>query len=98
MANKSIIAIFVVILVSISLIIAIPVITLSSGFSNYGRIDELLTYEYAPDNSSPIEKFNLNVDMGNVEIKYVTTPVDYYVKIQVGIEMNGQLVAGKKYS
>ena len=98
MANKSIVAIFVVILVSISLIISIPVLTLSSGFSNYGKIDELLIFEYAPDNSSPIEKFNLNVDMGNIEIKYVTTPVDYYVKIQVDIEMMGQLVAGKKYS
>jgi len=53
---------FVVILVSVSLIISIPVLTLSSGFSNYRKIDELLTYEYAPDNSSPIEKLNLNVE------------------------------------
>ena len=98
MANKSIIAIFAVILVIISLIIAIPVLTLSSSFSNYGTIDELLIFEYAPDNSSPIEKLNLNVDMGNVEIKYVTTPVDYYVKVQVDIEMAGQSIAGKKYS
>jgi len=98
MANKSIIAIFVAILVGISLIVSIPVLTLSSAFSNYGTIDELLTYEYAPDNSSPIEKLNLNVDVGNVEIKYVTTPVDYYAKIQVDIELKGQSVAGKKYS
>jgi len=98
MANKNIIAIFLVILVVISLIIAIPVLTFSSSFSNYGRIDELLIFEYAPDNSSPIEKFNLNIDMGNVEIKYVTTPVDYYVKIQVDIEMMGHLFDGKKYS
>ncbi|GAG86847.1 unnamed protein product, partial [marine sediment metagenome] len=54
--------------------------------------------EYAPDNSISIEKLNLNVDIGDVEIKYVTTPVEFYVKIQVDIEMVGQLVAGKKYS
>jgi len=98
MANKNIIAIFVVILIGISLIISIPVLTLSSSLSNYGTIDELLTFEYAPDNSSLIEKLNLNVDVGNVEIKYVTTPVEYYVKIQVDIEIMGQLVAGRKYS
>jgi len=98
MANKSIIAIFVVILVSISLIISIPVLTLSSGFSNYGKIDELLIFEYAPDNSSPIEKFNLNVDMGNVEITYINPPVDYFAKIEVFIEMNGVNLAGKSYS
>jgi len=98
MANKSIIAIFVVILVGISLIIAIPVLTFSSSFSNYGRIDESFIYRYAPEDSSPIEKLNLNIDIGDVEIKYVTTPVDYYAKIQVEIEMNGHLVAGKKYS
>ena len=98
MANKSIIAIFVVILVGISLIVSIPVLTFSSAFSNYGTIDELLTFEYAPDNSSSIEKLNLNVDMGDVEIKYVTTPVDYYVKIQVSIGISGRSIAGKKYS
>jgi len=98
MANKSIIAIFVAILIGISLIISIPVLTLSSALSNYGTIDELLTFEYAPDNSSPIEKLNLNVDVGDVEIKYVTTPVDYYAKIQVDIELKGQTFAGKEYS
>ena len=98
MENKRIIAIFVVILVGISLIISIPVLTLSSSFSNYGRIDESFIYRYAPEDSSPIEKFNLNVDVGDVEIKYVTTPVDYYVKIQVDIGIFGQIIAGKKYS
>jgi len=98
MANKSIIAIFAIVFVGISLIITIPILTLSSGLSNYGKIDELLTFEYAPDNSSPIEKLNLNVDVGDVEIKYVTTPVDYYAKIQVDIEMTGQLIAGENYS
>lgn len=98
MAKKSIIAIFVLILVAISLIISIPALTLSNIFSNYGTIDELLHFEYAPDNSSPIEKLNINTDIGDIEIKYVTTPVDYYVKIQVDIGMVGQSIAGKEYT
>jgi len=54
MANKRIISLIMMIIIGLSLIITIPVLTLSGGFSNYGTIDELLTYEYAPDNSSPI--------------------------------------------
>ncbi len=77
MTNKRIISLIMMIIIGLSLIITIPVLTLSGGFSNYGTIDELLTYEYAPDNSSPIGKLNLNADVGDVEIKYVTTPVDY---------------------
>ncbi|KKM91329.1 hypothetical protein LCGC14_1229550, partial [marine sediment metagenome] len=98
MANKSFVVIFLIAFVGISLIITIPILTLSSSLSNYGTIDEVLTFKYAPDNSSPIEKLNLNVDVGDVEIKYITTPVDYYAKIQVDIEMFGQYIAGKQYS
>ena len=98
MANKSSISIIIIVFVGFSLIITIPILTLSNSFSNYGTIDKSLTYKYAPNNSSPIEKLNLNVDVGDVEIKYVTTPVDYYAKIQVEIEMMGQIAPGKKYS
>jgi len=94
MANKSIIAAFVFILVIISLIISIPLLTLSSTFSNYGTINEPLFFDF----SSPIEKLNVNIDWGDIEIKYVTTPVDYYVKIQVDIELIGQSLAEKEYS
>ena len=98
MANKSIIAIFAIVFVGISLIITIPILTLSSGLSNYGTIDKLLTFEYAPDNSSPIEELNLNVDVGDVEIRYNNPPVDYFAKIEVFIEMSGVNLAGKSYS
>ncbi|MHA2008591.1 MAG: hypothetical protein ACW99E_15900 [Promethearchaeota archaeon] len=98
MANRSISAIIIIVFVGFSFIITIPILILSCNFPNYETIDELLTYEYAPDNPSPIEKLNLNLDVGNVEIKYITTPVDYYAKIIVEIEMLGQLVEGKEYS
>lgn len=94
MANKSNITIFVVILMVMILIISIPVLTLSSVFSSYGTINKPLFFDF----SSPIEKLNVNIDMGDIEIKYVTTPVDYYVKIQVDIRMAGQSIAGKEYS
>jgi len=98
MANKSILVVFLIVLLGISLIITIPILTLSSGLSNYGTIDELLNFEYAPDNSSPIEKLNLNVDVGDVEIRYINPPVDYFAKIEVFIEMSGVNLAGKSYS
>ncbi|MEE9376439.1 MAG: hypothetical protein V3V33_00200 [Candidatus Lokiarchaeia archaeon] len=98
MANKSIIAITLIVIISFTFIITIPILTLSNGLSNYGTIDEFLTIEYAPDNSSPIEKLNLNVDVGDVEIKYIDPPVDYFVKINVNIEMVGSDLAGKSYT
>ncbi|MHA1986841.1 MAG: hypothetical protein ACW98D_09395 [Promethearchaeota archaeon] len=98
MANKRIIVIFIVILIGISLIISIPVLTLSSGLLKYARVDELLTFEYVPDNFAPIEGLNLNVDKGDVEIRYINPPVDYCAKIEVLVEMSGANLAGKSYS
>lgn len=97
MANKSIIAIFVIVFVGISLIVTIPILILSSGLSNYGMIDESLTYKYAPNNSSPIENLNINAEVGDIEIKFVNPPVDNLAMIEVNIEMVGQNVAGKSY-
>ena len=97
MANKSILVVILIVFLGISLIITIPVLTLSSGLSNYGTIDELYTFEYAPNNSSPIEKLNVNADVGNIEIKYITTPVNYLAKIIVSIAMSGEGIAGKSY-
>ncbi len=98
MTNKSIFIGLIIVFVGISLIITIPILTLSSGLSDYGTIDELLTFEYAPDNSSPIEKLNLNVDVGDVEIRYINPRVDYFAKIEVFIEMSSVNLAGKSYS
>ena len=98
MTIKSVIAVFLVILVGLSLFISIPILTLSSRLSNYTTIDELLAFEYDPANSSPIEKLNLNVDVGDVEIRYVNPPVDYFAKIVVLIEMISASPAEKSYS
>ena len=97
MVNKRIISLIMMIIIGLSLIITIPIFTLSSGLSNYGTIDELITFKYAPDNSSPIEKLNLNIDVGDVEIKYITKPVNYLAKIIVRVAMTGEGIAGKSY-
>jgi hypothetical protein len=87
-----------IILVIISLIVIIPIYFLSTGLSKYGRIDENPKYEFDQTDSSPIKILNLNVDVGNIDIKYVNPPVDFVVKIEVDIEMNGILTYGESYT
>jgi len=40
---------------------------------------------------------NLNVDVGDIEIRYINPPVDYYAMVEVHIEMSGNNFAGKSY-
>jgi hypothetical protein len=76
----------------------LPIPLISIKVSSYGIIDESLSFEYVPENSSPIERLNLNVDMGDIEIRYISPPVDYLAKIEVLVEMIGANLAGKSYS
>ncbi|MFX1407909.1 MAG: hypothetical protein ACFFC9_11200 [Promethearchaeota archaeon] len=98
MANKSIIAFILIIIITFNFILILPIAFMSIQFSSYDIIDESLSYEYVPDTPSSIEKLYLNVDVGNIEIRYVSIPVEYYVKIDVNIEMGGANVKGKLYS
>ncbi|MFX1327700.1 MAG: hypothetical protein ACFE91_06080 [Promethearchaeota archaeon] len=95
MEKKSIIGITSIIIIGFSLIITIPIVFLSIALSPYGIIDDLLSFEYVPGSSSSIEKLNLNVDYGKIEIGYIFSPVDYYAKIDLKIEMIGVNLAGK---
>jgi len=98
MKNRSIIAIFIIVFVGISLIITIPILTLSIGISPYHVIDETDdSFIYAPSTSSPIENLNVEAEYANIEIKYVSPLVDYYAMIEVNIEMSGKNLAGKNY-
>jgi len=83
------------ILVGFSIIIAIPIGILSDNLSEYDRYNESISYEYIPDTPSTVESLNLNVEFGNVEFKYIDPPVNYFVKIDVYIEMAGEGLAGK---
>lgn len=82
-------------MIGFSLIIAIPIGVLSDNLSSYEIYDDSFYYEYLPDTPSTIESLNLNIELGNVDIKYLNPPVDYYAKIDVYIEMAGPGLAGK---
>ena len=83
------------IMIGFSLIIAIPISFLSDNLSSYDFYDDSFSYEYYPDSPSTVECLNLNIELGNVEIKYVNPPVNYHAKIAVYIEMAGPGLAGK---
>ena len=98
MAKKGIIIIIVTGIISLSFIIStIPIVFISDKLSTYDKINEELNFPYSPSLSSSIEKLYLNIDVGQVEISYVSPPVDYHVKIGVNIEMSGQNIPGKSY-
>jgi len=98
LANKAIKSISIMVVICFSLIISIPMVILSTTLSHYGRIIESVTFYYKPLNSSIIEELNIISDLGNIEIEYIDPPVDYFVKIDVNIEMVGSGLAEKIYS
>ncbi|GAH16288.1 unnamed protein product, partial [marine sediment metagenome] len=85
-------------IIGFALIIATPIGVLTVTFSSYGSINESRSFEYLPDTPSAVERFVLNVDIGDIEIKYIDPPVDYFVRIDVDIEMAGPGLVGKSYS
>ncbi|MEJ2293945.1 MAG: hypothetical protein P8Y23_04185 [Candidatus Lokiarchaeota archaeon] len=95
MDSKKISAILIVSL-WISLII-IVLIQMISIFSQYGKINVSLSFPYQSSVASPIEKLNINVDEGNIEIRYIDPGVDYYGLIEIDFMMIGVNVAGKSY-
>ena len=73
MTNKNIVTIFISVIIGFSLIISIPVVILSAGFSPYVTIEDSPDpFIYNSQNSSGIHKLNLNVDVGDVKIQYTT--------------------------
>ena len=80
------------------MIIYIPIILLSTGFSPYMRVKGAPeSQEYIISNSSGIYKLNLNVDVGDIEISYTYNPVDYHAKIEVITEMVGQYLNSNNF-
>lgn len=97
MARKRLFAAFTIAAVCNILIITIPATTFLVGFSNYGKIDETSTFYYLPSNFTPVEELSLNTDVGNIEVQYITTPTNYYVKVDVNVEIICSNVEGKSY-
>jgi len=95
MANKSVISITLIIIIGIGLIITTPILSISSGLSNYGNLKESISFKYNPSNSSPIEDLSINSEIGDIEISYISPSVDYCAKLELNIEMIGLGIAGK---
>ena len=98
MANKNAITAITAGIISIILIITIPVAIFLVVFSNYGTIEETLTFYYSPTTSSPVEKLYLNADVGNIEVQYTTKPTTYHAKVVVRLEISGSNIEGKSWS
>lgn len=97
MANKTIKTLIIVITLSFSIIISVPILILSTVLSSYGRISKSLLYYYNPSKPTFIKELNINADIGEIEIKYITESYDYFAKVDLNIEMIGEGLAGKSY-
>ncbi|MHA1991463.1 MAG: hypothetical protein ACW98A_10905 [Candidatus Hodarchaeales archaeon] len=88
MAKKSILVFVIIIIFGFSMIVSIPVIILSIEVTpNIIIEDSLDPIIFTPTNSSNSHGLNLNIDVGNIEIAYTYTPVDYHAKIDIVISM-----------
>jgi hypothetical protein len=95
--NKSVVTAVILIVICITLIILIPATTVLFGFSSYDKINENLTFYYAPQVSSQVEELNLVTSIGNLEVHYTSMPIDYAVKVEVFLKISGSYLAGKSY-
>ena len=95
MARKCLIAAVTIAVVSISSIFTIPLTIFFVVFSNYDKIEDSLTLYYFPNNSTPVEEFSLNADVGNIEVQYTTKPIKYHAKVDLYVEIIGSNVKGK---
>jgi hypothetical protein len=95
--KKRIIGIILMVIIGFSLIIFVPIQIISIRLISYDTINESCSFFYQPSSPSPIEKLYINADEGNVEIRYVDPTIDYYVLIEVNIELRGKDLAKKTY-
>jgi len=88
----------------IILIIAAAVLVGSAGvfgivlFATWGEYDYSNTYYYEPEAPSAIERINLMIDLGGINIKYNETPIRHYAKIDLDVKVKGVSVTGKSFS
>jgi len=67
-------------------------------FSTWGTLDYENSYYYNPSIPSPIERINMNCEIGAVIINYNKTPTDYYAQVDLDIHIEGILVKGSSFS
>jgi hypothetical protein len=76
---------------------SIPTSILLTEYSHSSRIDKNFAYIYSSTSAPTNYELNLNADIGEVEIKYTSQPVDYLIKLDVIIEMGGSNLDGKSH-
>jgi len=79
-------------------ILSIPSSILISEYILANRIDKSDTLYCSSTEPLLKKELNLNIDLGQVEINYISQPVDYLMKVDIVIEMGGNNLAGKSYS
>jgi hypothetical protein len=85
------------------IIVAACIVTAGTAFgvvvaATWGQFEYSDSYYYKPGAPSPIEVLNFNSDIGQINIKYNTTPTEYYAQVELDIKIVGGFVAGKIYS
>jgi len=85
------------IVIGISIVILLPIPLLSIRLSSYDTIDEYLSFTYEPILPGTIEKFYINADEADIEIRYVDPSFNYYAQIEVNILLSGAKLAEKSY-
>jgi hypothetical protein len=66
--------------------------------TTWGEYEYADSYHYKPSISSPIEKLNIISDIGQVNIKYNTTPTNYNAQLDLDIKIVGGFVEDKTFS
>jgi hypothetical protein len=94
MVMRSLNCVFIIVCFSFILITTIPIVILSDTLLPFDSSIYSNSYESYHD-PSLVEKININVDFGNIEIIYITQPIDYSVKVELSIEMSGYNLKGK---
>lgn len=91
-SQKIILIIVAVVLVGSAGIFGIIVV------ATWGDYEYSNTYFYKPGSPSLIEVLNVESDTATINIKYNTTPTDFYAKIDLELKVSGAYVEGKSFS
>lgn len=85
---KSLKCVIIIVSFATILITTMPIVILSYTLLPYDIINYSKQY-YSYEDSSFIEKLNIDIDIGNVSIRYVPQPVDFAVQIDLKFIMGG---------
>jgi hypothetical protein len=100
MAIKRNIPLVIIIIVGFSLIITIPIFTLSINLSDYDTYEDSLSIMHFPSNASEIQSLNVYSEIGDVVINYFEPGpnLPHAAILEVNFMMSGKTLSNKDYS